>query len=74
MPQASHISGKENRRVRYTKMVLRQSLLELLEEKPIEKITVSDLCSRADLNRTTFYLFYCIRFPGACQTACMYES
>ena len=49
---------RENRRVKYTKMVLRQSLLELLEEQPIEKITVADLCARADLNRTTFYNYY----------------
>ena len=51
-------SKKENRRVRYTKMMLRQSLLELLEQRPIEKITVADLCARADLNRTTFYNYY----------------
>lgn len=49
---------RENRRVRYTKMMLRQSLLELLEQRPIEKITVADLCARADLNRTTFYNYY----------------
>ena len=33
-------------------------LLELLEQRPIEKITVADLCARADLNRTTFYNYY----------------
>lgn len=34
------------------------ALLELLEEKPLEKITVTDIAKRADLNRGTFYLHY----------------
>lgn len=49
---------KEDRRVKYTKMVLRQSLLELLREQPIAKLTVTDLCARADINRNTFYTHY----------------
>ncbi|MBQ3087290.1 MAG: TetR/AcrR family transcriptional regulator [Clostridia bacterium] len=51
--------GKDNRRVRYTKMVLRESLIELLKEKPINRITVTDICQHADLNRGTFYNYYC---------------
>lgn len=34
------------------------ALLELLNEKPLEKITVTDIANRADLNRGTFYLHY----------------
>lgn len=49
---------KDNRRVRYTKMVLRESLLELLKTKPLNRITVTDLCTLADLNRGTFYSYY----------------
>ena len=49
---------KEDRRTQYTKMVLRQSLLALLKEKPINKITVTELCEKADVNRGTFYLHY----------------
>ena len=49
---------KENRRVKYTKMVLRESLLSLLTQKPINKITVSELCDLADINRGTFYAHY----------------
>lgn len=33
-------------------------MLELLEEKPLEKITVTDITKRADVNRGTFYLHY----------------
>ncbi|GJM40383.1 MAG: TetR family transcriptional regulator [Ardenticatenaceae bacterium] len=49
---------KEDRRIKYTKMVLKSSLLELLQEKPIQKITVTEICRRADINRNTFYAHY----------------
>ena len=47
-----------DRRVKYTKMVLRQSLLELMRSQPVSRITVTALCSRADINRNTFYTHY----------------
>lgn len=49
---------KESRRVRYTKQALKDSLLELLKEKPISKVTVSAICEKADINRSSFYLHY----------------
>ena len=49
---------KTDRRILYTKMVLRESLLELMREKPIGKITPTELCRRADINRNTFYAHY----------------
>ncbi len=48
----------ENQRVRLTKRLLRESLLSCMEEKPIERISVKELCERAELNRSTFYLHY----------------
>ena len=47
-----------DRRVKYTKMVLRESLLELLQDKPINRISVTELCQNADVNRGTFYAHY----------------
>ena len=49
------MSVKKNYRnaVRSKKMI-RQAFLELLQEKPCEKITVTDIAQRADLNRSTF--------------------
>lgn len=35
-----------------------EALLELMNEKPLEKITVTDIAKRADVNRGTFYLHY----------------
>ena len=49
---------KQDARVRYTKMVIRNSLLELLRTKPIAKITVTEICERAGINRATFYAHY----------------
>lgn len=47
-----------DRRVKYTKMVLRESLLTLMQTKPISRITLTELCRTADINRNTFYSHY----------------
>lgn len=52
------MSQKMDRRKIRTKLSLREALLELMQEKGIEGITVSDLADRADINRGTFYLHY----------------
>ncbi|MGS0763064.1 TetR/AcrR family transcriptional regulator [Syntrophomonas curvata] len=49
---------KLDRKTRYTRMVLQDSLIELMREKPINKITIKELCEKADVNRTTFYAHY----------------
>ncbi|MCD8308496.1 MAG: TetR/AcrR family transcriptional regulator [Clostridia bacterium] len=49
---------KENQRVVITKKMLKNSILELLKEKNLNDITVTELCSRAQINRTTFYRYY----------------
>lgn len=51
-----------DRRVKYTKMVLRESLIELLKEKSISRLTIKELCQRADINRATFYSHYADQF------------
>ena len=48
----------ESRRIQMTKALIRSALVELMEEKPFERITIKELCERADVNRTTFYLHY----------------
>ena len=49
---------KEDRRVRKTKKSLRDSLFTLLREKNISQIIVTELTKLADVNRSTFYLYY----------------
>ena len=53
---------KADQRVRYTKMVIKNSLLELMREHPISKVTVTDICKKADINRNTFYSHYANQF------------
>ncbi len=47
-----------DRRVRRTKKLLMRSLTKLMTEKKINKITVTELTELADVNRSTFYLYY----------------
>lgn len=49
---------KEDRRIRKTKKLLRESLFALLERKSINSITVTELTKLADVNRSTFYSYY----------------
>jgi AcrR family transcriptional regulator len=51
-------SDKDDRRVRYTKMVLKESFIKLLEKKDISQITIKEICEDADINRATFYTHY----------------
>ncbi len=47
-----------DRRVKYTKSTIETTFLNLLEEKDIGNITVTEICQRADINRATFYRYY----------------
>ena len=47
-----------DRRTKYTKKVIQDTFIELLEQKDIKKITVMELCKIADINRATFYRYY----------------
>lgn len=51
-------SEKVDRRVKYTKMVLKESFIKLLEKKDISQISVKEICEDADINRATFYAHY----------------
>ncbi|MGN0628086.1 MAG: TetR/AcrR family transcriptional regulator [Oscillospiraceae bacterium] len=53
------MKNKENQRVALTKRLLKEQLLRLMSEKKIQNITVSELCSAAEINRSTFYNHYC---------------
>ena len=42
----------------FTAQLMKESLLLLLEKKDIEFITVKEICEKAGVNRSTFYLHY----------------
>lgn len=41
-----------------SKNLIKESFLELLQEKPLNKITVTDVVTKADINRGTFYAHF----------------
>lgn len=49
---------KTDARTRYTRHIIQDVFLELLKEKPISKITVKEICEKAEINRGTFYKHY----------------
>lgn len=49
---------KIDRRTRKTKNILLKTLTELMSKKKISDITVKELTDLADVNRSTFYLYY----------------
>ena len=48
----------ENRRVRMTKRLMKDAMLELLEKHELAGISVTAICNTADVHRSTFYKYY----------------
>gem|GEM_PF-219601 len=55
---SENINKKEDGRVRYTKMRIRSAFYELIQEMEPDKITVTAICKKAEINRATFYKHY----------------
>lgn len=49
---------KTDRRTLYTINVIKDALLEVLADKPFEKVTITDVCRIAEITRATYYLHY----------------
>jgi AcrR family transcriptional regulator len=60
-------SSIDRRKVR-TKVAIRTALVDLIEEKGFDGLSVSDIATRADINRGTFYLHYKDKFDLLEQT------
>lgn len=54
---SSKVTSKD---LRYTKTehYLRMAMISLLKEKSVNKISIVELCKRAEVNKSTFYLHY----------------
>ncbi|MBR0217502.1 MAG: TetR/AcrR family transcriptional regulator [Clostridia bacterium] len=65
---------KSDMRIILTKRLLREGLLRCLEKKPIEKITVHELCEESGINRTTFYHHYQAPIEILHEMACGYAE
>ncbi len=55
--QRKEINGTD-RRTKYTRNAIRDALMELLKTKPYSKISVTEICRLAEINRGTFYIHY----------------
>lgn len=49
---------KMDHRVRVTHTLLKEALYKLIQTKPVQEITVKELCFEANINRTTFYTHF----------------
>ena len=58
MLENNKINGKVDHRIRVSKLLIRQAFLNLLKEKPLRKVSVKEICEKAQLNRGTFYSYY----------------
>ena len=58
MEKTKLIVRKTDRRTVMTKGMIQDALLELLQNTPYEKITVTALCKQSEITRATFYLHY----------------
>ena len=51
-------NNKNNLKIKETQKLLEDALGSLLEEKSFEEIRVMDICSKANIHRSTFYTYY----------------
>ena len=58
MNETGNKSNVTDRRIRRTRALLRQGLIQLMETKDIKDISVKELSDLVDINRGTFYLHY----------------
>lgn len=52
------MAQKENQRIALTKKLLQEGLLRLLDQKTLDRISVTELCRESGINRATFYNHY----------------
>ena len=52
------MNTKNNKRKRESMQKIEQVLIEFLQSKELSQVTVSDICKKANLNRSTFYANY----------------
>jgi AcrR family transcriptional regulator len=58
MPAPKALVKKPDRRVARTHRLLRDALIQLLREHAWDEITVQQVCERADVGRSTFYIHF----------------
>ena len=49
---------QETRRVKMTKRIIKDAYIELLSKNPDKRLSITEICNCADINRSTFYMHY----------------
>ncbi len=52
------MENQYEKKIRNTRNAVHKALIELSQEKDLQKITILELCSLAGINRSTFYKYY----------------
>ena len=52
------MTSNVDKRIIHSKAAIKESFLSLLEKKPVEKMTVKEICDNAYITRSTFYAYY----------------
>lgn len=52
------VMKEDSRRVKMTKTLLHKGLIDALRDKTLDKITVTEICDFADVNRSTYYTYF----------------
>lgn len=52
------MARKGNQRIKLTGQLLKNSLIKLMHTKSINTITIKEICEKAEINCSTFYLYY----------------
>lgn len=50
--------ASNDHRIKITQMLIRKAFTELLAEKPLQSISIKELCDHAGIHRSTFYTHY----------------
>lgn len=54
--------NSNDRRIKMTRMILKEALTELMKEQPLHEISIKKICETADINRSTFYHHYASQY------------
>jgi AcrR family transcriptional regulator len=55
---ATKVPQLDDRRIRRTRVALRDALISLLQKRGWDDISVQEICEKADVGRSTFYMHY----------------
>lgn len=47
-----------DKRIEKTQAAIKSTFITLLKKKPLRKITIKELCEKANINKSTFYMHY----------------